>query len=69
MSDLGVLVVAIYAIYVESLEGGVRSVLWLTVIQGKSLSLICGSLTWLRDHKAKAFEEGLDWEQDGRPGI
>jgi len=26
---------------------------------GKSLSLICGSLTWLRDHKRKAFEEGL----------
>ncbi|KAF2147016.1 uncharacterized protein K452DRAFT_330380 [Aplosporella prunicola CBS 121167] len=26
---------------------------------GKSLSLICGSLTWLRDHKRKTFEEGL----------
>ncbi|KAJ9648856.1 ATP-dependent DNA helicase chl1 [Coniosporium tulheliwenetii] len=26
---------------------------------GKSLSLICGSLTWLRDHQRKAFEEGL----------
>ncbi|KAK8205732.1 helicase C-terminal domain-containing protein [Phyllosticta capitalensis] len=26
---------------------------------GKSLSLICGSLTWLRDHKRITFEEGL----------
>lgn len=26
---------------------------------GKSLSLICGSLTWLRDHKRRAFEEGF----------
>ncbi|KAK3079269.1 hypothetical protein LTS18_005294, partial [Coniosporium uncinatum] len=26
---------------------------------GKSLSLICGSLTWLRDHKRKTLEEGL----------
>ncbi|KAJ5510840.1 hypothetical protein N7453_002943 [Penicillium expansum] len=27
---------------------------------GKSLSLICGSLTWLRDHKRKAFQETVD---------
>ncbi|CAG8115284.1 unnamed protein product [Penicillium salamii] len=27
---------------------------------GKSLSLICGSLTWLRDHKRKAFQESVD---------
>ncbi|KAJ5854553.1 Helicase-like DEXD box c2 type [Penicillium rubens] len=27
---------------------------------GKSLSLICGSLTWLRDHKRKAFQETID---------
>lgn len=26
---------------------------------GKSLSLICGSLTWLRDHKKRTFEEGF----------
>ncbi|KAJ5198386.1 uncharacterized protein N7498_007503 [Penicillium cinerascens] len=32
----------------------------LTSVQGKSLSLICGSLTWLRDHKRKAFQESLD---------
>ncbi|CAI7668065.1 unnamed protein product [Penicillium bialowiezense] len=27
---------------------------------GKSLSLICASLTWLRDHKRKAFQESVD---------
>ncbi|RKF74582.1 ATP-dependent DNA helicase CHL1 [Golovinomyces cichoracearum] len=27
---------------------------------GKSLSLICGSLTWLRDHKEKALQKALD---------
>jgi chromosome transmission fidelity protein 1 len=27
---------------------------------GKSLSLICGSLTWLRDHKRKAFQATVD---------
>ena len=26
---------------------------------GKSLSLICGSLTWLREHKRKAFDEAV----------
>ncbi|KAF2640024.1 ATP-dependent RNA helicase-like protein chl1 [Massarina eburnea CBS 473.64] len=26
---------------------------------GKSLSLICGALTWLRDHKRQAFEDGF----------
>ncbi|KAL3426121.1 DNA repair helicase [Phlyctema vagabunda] len=32
--------------------------------KGKSLSLICGSLTWLRDHKREKFEQGLNWDQD-----
>ncbi|KZM25286.1 RNA helicase [Ascochyta rabiei] len=27
---------------------------------GKSLSLICGSLTWLRDHKRRNFEDGFE---------
>lgn len=27
---------------------------------GKSLSLICGSLTWLRDHHRQTFERGFD---------
>ena len=35
------------------------------LLQGKSLSLICGSLTWLRDHKGKTFTEGLNWTQNG----
>lgn len=26
---------------------------------GKSLSLICGALTWLRDHKRKAFDQSI----------
>lgn len=34
-------------------------------LQGKSLSLICASLTWLRDHKRRRFEEGLDWGDEG----
>lgn len=29
-------------------------------MQGKSLSLICGSLTWLREHKRKQFLETVD---------
>lgn len=29
---------------------------------GKSLSLICGSLTWLRDHKRKLFDESVAQE-------
>lgn len=29
---------------------------------GKSLSLICGSLTWLRDHKRRNFEDGFQIE-------
>jgi chromosome transmission fidelity protein 1 len=32
------------------------------ITQGKSLSLICASLTWLRDHKRQRFEEGLSWD-------
>ncbi|KAH0542102.1 hypothetical protein FGG08_003482 [Glutinoglossum americanum] len=31
---------------------------------GKSLSLICGSLTWLREHKKKSFEEQIEEGQD-----
>ncbi|GES65568.1 ATP-dependent DNA helicase-like protein [Aspergillus terreus] len=36
---------------------------------GKSLSLICGSLTWLRDHKRRAFQETIDNTtcDDGEP--
>ncbi|KAF1937512.1 DNA repair helicase [Clathrospora elynae] len=36
---------------------------------GKSLSLICGSLTWLRDHKRRTFKEGfaIDAANSGEP--
>ncbi|KAF2457677.1 helicase C-terminal domain-containing protein [Lineolata rhizophorae] len=34
--------------------------------EGKSLSLICGSITWLRDHKRKAFEEDLEVETEDK---
>ncbi|RAQ68907.1 ATP-dependent RNA helicase CHL1 [Aspergillus flavus] len=36
---------------------------------GKSLSIICGSLTWLRDHKRKVFQETVNntTYDDGEP--
>ena len=34
---------------------------------GKSLSLICGSLTWLRDHKRTAFVEHVAGAEAGMP--
>ena len=34
---------------------------------GKSLSLICGSLTWLRDHQRKVFEEQVGVEAGDEP--
>ncbi|KAK0113884.1 ATP-dependent DNA helicase chl1 [Cadophora gregata f. sp. sojae] len=48
----------------QVLEEGKVGILESPTGTGKSLSLICGALTWLRDHKAKAFEEGLNWSND-----
>ncbi|KAI9659264.1 MAG: ATP-dependent DNA helicase chl1 [Trizodia sp. TS-e1964] len=35
------------------------------ITQGKSLSLICGSLTWLRNHKKYMLENQIQTEADG----
>jgi len=46
------------AVY-ECLEDGKVGIFESPTGTGKSLSLICGSLTWLRDHKRRTFEDGL----------
>jgi chromosome transmission fidelity protein 1 len=46
------------AVY-DCLEDGKVGIFESPTGTGKSLSLICGSLTWLRDHKRRIFEEGL----------
>ncbi|KAF2477719.1 ATP-dependent RNA helicase-like protein chl1 [Lindgomyces ingoldianus] len=45
------------AVY-DCLEDGKVGIFESPTGTGKSLSLICGSLTWLRDHKRREFEEG-----------
>ncbi|KAL5361862.1 helicase C-terminal domain-containing protein [Aspergillus floccosus] len=56
---------ALYA----SLEEGKVAVFESPTGTGKSLSLICGSLTWLRDFKRKAYQETIDNTtcDDGEP--
>lgn len=46
------------AVY-ECLENGNVGIFESPTGTGKSLSLICGSLTWLRDHKRRNFEDGF----------
>tara|TARA_R110002003_G_scaffold63_1_gene5781 strand:+ start:4201 stop:5262 length:1062 start_codon:yes stop_codon:yes gene_type:complete len=46
------------AVY-DCLESGKVGIFESPTGTGKSLSLICGSLTWLRDHKRRTFEDGL----------
>ncbi|KAJ4992593.1 DNA repair helicase [Stagonosporopsis vannaccii] len=49
------------AVY-DCLEDGKVGIFESPTGTGKSLSLICGSLTWLRDHKRRTFEEGFQVE-------
>jgi chromosome transmission fidelity protein 1 len=49
------------AVY-DCLEDGKVGIFESPTGTGKSLSLICGSLTWLRDHKRRTFEDGLEAE-------
>ncbi|KAF2108306.1 TFIIH basal transcription factor complex helicase subunit [Lophiotrema nucula] len=49
------------AVY-DCLEDGKVGIFESPTGTGKSLSLICGSLTWLRDHKRRVFEEGTATE-------
>lgn len=56
------------AVY-DCLEGGKVGIFESPTGTGKSLSLICGSLTWLRDHKRRNFEDGfaVDTKNDDDP--
>ena len=56
------------AVY-DCLENGKVGIFESPTGTGKSLSLICGSLTWLRDHKRQIFEEGFvaDAESSDEP--
>jgi chromosome transmission fidelity protein 1 len=51
------------AVY-NCLEQGKVGILESPTGTGKSLSLACGSLTWLRDHKRRTFEEGFAIDAD-----
>lgn len=51
------------AVY-ECLENGRVGIFESPTGTGKSLSLICGSLTWLRDHKRQTLEDGFAADED-----
>jgi chromosome transmission fidelity protein 1 len=52
------------AVY-DCLEDGKVGIFESPTGTGKSLSLICGSLTWLRHHKKRTFDQGFDVEGAG----
>ncbi|KAF2402582.1 DNA repair helicase [Trichodelitschia bisporula] len=52
----------------ECIEEGKVGIFESPTGKGKSLSLICGSLTWLREHKRKMFDDSLQGkDQDDEP--
>lgn len=48
----------------ECIEGSKIGIFESPTGTGKSLSLICGSLTWLREHKRREFDESLRQNDD-----
>jgi chromosome transmission fidelity protein 1 len=52
----------------ECIEDGKIGIFESPTGTGKSLSLICGSLTWLREHKQKEFDESLTRQTDDDDG-
>lgn len=53
------------AVY-DCLEDGKVGIFESPTGTGKSLSLICGSLTWLRDNKRRTFEDGFEVDETNK---